>query len=501
MRHWRGGFAAVVLLMMLGLLWGTVSAAEGYQGDQCVIPAGEEVSSDIYVICNTLTINGTVRGDVIGGVWSAEIGEEGRVAGDIWLVGGQLTVDGRVDDDLRFAGVDLDLRPEARLGMRSDLSAAALNVEVWQGAALPGDLNFFGYQAVLQGVVEGDVNFNGSALIIGDTVEGSVFASVGSGETSPSFIPFPFPFSVSFQTPGLTVRSGGNIVGDLSYRGARPGNINGRIGGEIDFTLDTPRPDITQAALETEETTTSDLFVRYLRNALTDALALMTAGVLVALAAPAWVREPARLVPRHVTSSFGWGLILSLMAIPVSLVVLIVSVLLLLLVAYVTLGGFTGMGLAITLFTNSFVMGGIAFIILFVARLVIAHLFGSRIARRFLTMDDRLLFNLVSLLIGTIIYALVANLPVPVVGLLLNAIGVFVGLGAMALHARALYQRTVRVYPSTDAPSLPAPPPALEALRGNTPEPPPDSAERPAPGMGNLPDGFQWWGADRDRSR
>lgn len=500
MRHWRGGFAALVLLALLGMLWGTVSAAQGYEGDQCVIPAEEVVTSDIYVICNTLTIDGTVRGDVIGGVWSAEIGPEGRVTGDIWLVGGQLTVDGRVDDDLRFAGVDLDLRRESQLGDHSDLSAAALNVEVWQGAELPGDLNFFGYQTVLQGTVEGDVNFNGSALIIGGAVEGDVFASVGSGETSPSFIPFPFPFSVSFQTPGLTVRSGGSVTGDLNYRGARPGNINGRIGGEIDFTRDTPRPDITQAALE-EETTTADLFGRYLRNVLTDALALMTAGVIVALVAPAWVREPSRLVPRHVASSFGWGLILSLMAIPVSLVILIVSVLLLLLVAYITLGGFTGMGLAITVFANSFVIGGMAFIILFVARLVIAYFIGSRIARRFLTMDDRLLYNLGSLLVGTIIYTLIANLPVPVVGLLLNAIGVFVGLGAMALHARALYQRTVRVYPASAVPPLPAPPPALEALRGNAPEPPPDSGERPAPGMSNLPDGFRWWGGDRDRQR
>ncbi|MBN2472662.1 MAG: hypothetical protein JXN59_18200 [Anaerolineae bacterium] len=501
MRHWRVWFACLVVTGLLGALWGTVSAAESLQGDQCVIPAGEEIDSDIYVICNTLTIDGTVRGDVIGGAWSAELGPQGRVTGDIWLVGGQLMLEGRVDDDIRFAGVDLDIKPDVQLRDRSDLTTAALNVEVWEGATLPGDLNFFGYQALVLGAVGGDVNFNGSALIIGGDIAGNVAASVGSGETSPSFIPFPFPFTVSFQTPGLTVRSGGSIGGDLNYSGARPGNINGRIGGEINFTLDMPRPDITQAALETEETTTADLIGRYLRNVLTDLLALMMAGVLVGVAVPAWVREPARLVTRQTASSFGWGMILSLLAIPVTLIILIVSLLLLVIVARLTLGGFTGMGLLIALLVNTFVTGGLAFVILFVSRLVISYLIGRRLAQRFLKLDNRLFFTLLSLLIGAFIYTLVTNLPVPVVGLLLNAIGVFIGLGAIVLHARNLYQRTVRVYPpAAPGPAhLPAPAPALEALRGNAPEPPPDSGEHPAPGMGNLPDGFRWWGANRDR--
>ncbi len=494
MRQRRYVLAGLVLLGLLSALWGTVSAAESYQGDQCVIPAGETIDSDVYVICNTLTIEGTVRGDVIGAVWSAMIAPQGQVTGDIWLVGGQLQVEGTVNDDIRFAGVDLDIKPEARLRSRSDVSAAALNVEIWDGAALPGDLNFFGYQALVLGTVGRDVNFNGSALIIGGSVDGSVYASVGSGDTSPSFIPFPFPFTVSFQTPGLTVRNTGVIGGNLEYSGARPGNINGRTAGEINFTLDMPRPDITQAALEAEETpTTGDLFARYLRNVLTDVLALMTAGLLVALAAPAWIREPSRLVTRHVASSFGWGLIFSLLAVPVSLIVLIVSILLLFLIATVTLGGFTGMGLAITVLVNTFVIGGAVFVIMFVARLVISYLIGNRIARRFITTDDRLLFTLISLLVGATIYALVANLPVPMIGLTINAIGIFLGLGALALHARTLYQRTMRVYPMTLPARLPAAPPALEALRGNAPEPPPDSAEHPAPGTANLPEGFTWW--------
>ncbi|GAB4576074.1 MAG: hypothetical protein Kow0077_30740 [Anaerolineae bacterium] len=495
MRQKRLFAAGLILLIVLLTLWGTVSAAESYQGDQCVIPADEIIDSDVYVICNTLAVEGTIRGDLIGSAWSTVITGDGRVMGDIWLLGGQLQIEGQVDDDVRFAGVDLDVKPSADFRQRSDITAVGLNVEIWDGATLPGNLYFFGYQAVLLGTVERDVSFNGAALVIGGDVQGDVYASVGSGDTSPSFIPFPFPFTVSFQSPGLTVRSGGEVGGNLDYRGARPGNINGRIGGEITFTLDTPRPDITQAALEQEETSNLELVGRYLRNVLTDMLALMVAGVLVAFLAPAWTREPSRLVTRHVASSFGWGLILALMAVPVSLIVLVVSVLVLVLLGTVTLGGFTGMGLLLGILLNAFVIGGFSFVILFMARLVIGYLIGSRVMRRFMSEDDRRLFILVSLLVGTLIYALVANLPVPVVGPTLNAIGIFLGLGAMALHGRALYQRTLRAYrPFNRGPApLPAAPPALEVLRGATPEPPPDSTSYPAPGMSNLPEGFKWW--------
>src|SRR5690606_29754989 len=142
-------------------------------------------------------------------------------------------------------GADLDLA-SAALDPRSDLAAIALNVEVWEGARVPGDVLVLGYQTLVLGEVGGDVNFNGSALVIGGQVEGDIHATVSGSDTSPSFIPIPFPFSVTFQAAGLTVRPAGRVEGDLNYSGPRTGDIEGEIGGATNFELVLPRPDLTQ---------------------------------------------------------------------------------------------------------------------------------------------------------------------------------------------------------------------------------------------------------------
>ncbi len=480
--------APLLLALALAGLVSRVSAAESRQGDECTIAADETIPTDVYVACNTLTVEGVIEGDLIGGAWAATLAPGGRVEGDIWLVGGQLRLDGTVGEDVHFAGVDLDLTEAATL-RQADVAAVALNVEVWDGATVPGDLLALGYQAIVRGTVAGSVNFNGSALVIAGEVGRDVFASVASGETSPSFIPFPFPFSVSFQAPGLTVRPEGRIEGDLSYASPSPGRINGRIGGEIAFDLIIPRPDLTQTG-EAEAMRPGDVIARYLNAVLTDMLSLMAAGVLVMALAPAWLQEPARLIPRQAPASFGWGLVLALLAAPVSLLLILVSILLLIFLSLITLGGFTGMGLVLLLTVNTVVIGGLAFVILFVARLVVSNLIGRHLARRLLRSPDRLAANLLPLLLGTALYTLVTNVPLPWVGLVINAIGVFIGLGAIALHARRLYHQATRpAYPEAEVAPHPQ---ALEALRGASPQPPPDSSEPPGPGMANLPPGFDF---------
>jgi cytoskeletal protein CcmA (bactofilin family) len=497
MSHRRLLWSGMVLGLLLAMAIGRVSAANSRQGDQCVIGAGEVVESDLYVLCNNLSIAGTVRGDLAGAAFTTTLVDSGHIEGDIWLIGGQLRIDGAVDDDIHFAGGDLDLN-SAALQPRGDLAAIALNVEVWEGARVPGDVLVLGYQTLVLGEVGGNVDFNGSALVVSGTVDGDVFATVSGGDASPSFIPIPFPFSVTFQPAGLTVSPAGRVDGDLNYSGPRAGDIEGTVAGQTNFELVLPRPDLTQA-VEAEQARPGDLIASYLRAVLTDILALMAAGVLVMAVAPAWIREPSAMAPRQVASSFGWGLILTLLSPPVALILILASILLLVLVSAVTLGGFMWMGLMLLVMLNIVVIGGLLFVILFLARLVISDLIGRRLGRRLIQTTDRLALNLLSLLLGTVVYALLSNIPLPYVGLIINAVGIFIGLGAIALHARQLYQRTIRgVYPAPQPQTIPAPralphPPALDALLGNTPAPPPDSNEPPGPGMSNLPEGFDWW--------
>lgn len=492
-RVWIGIASIVVLL--LAVVAG-VGAAESRQGDECVVAADETISGDFYVACNTLTIEGAVEGDLIGGVWAAAIAEGGSVAGDVWLVGGQLRVAGAVGQDVHFAGVDLDLAETAALEI-ADVAAVALNVEIWDGATVPGELYVpLGYQAIVRGTVEQDVDFSGLALVVEGAVEGDVTASVRGGDATTSFLPFPFPFSVSFQTPGLTLSEAGRIGGDLTYIAPAVGAIDGTVDGLTTLELRQDRPDITQTTTEVEDLRLGGVLGRYVSLVLTDTLSLLAAGLLILALAPGWVHAPAQLIPRRPAASGGWGLLLVAVAVPVTLLVLLVSGLLLIFLAAVTRGGFTGMALVLLVIVNALVSGGFAFTIVFMARLAVSDLIGRvvgrRVARHFFRTGDPLAINLVALLIGVLLYSLVTNMPLPWVGLVINLAGVVIGAGALVLHGRSLYRQFARrADPLPDDGPLPASP--EEAISGDNPPPPPESSDLPAPGMGNLPDGFAWW--------
>ncbi len=483
-------FLAVVI-PILALIGGRVSAAESRQGDQCVIAADETVATDLYVICNTLTVEGAVDGDLIGAAWSAVIAPGGRVTGDVWLVGGQFRIDGAVEDDIHFAGVDLDLTDRAALSDPLDVSALAINVEVWSGAALPGDLLVSGYQTVIRGDVAGRVNFNGTALVIAGDVQGDVYATLSGVDTPPSFIPFPFPFSVSFQPSGLTLGADGHIGGALTYSGPQEAVLQGPVGGPVVFDQTLPRPDITAEAVQP-----GDVIAGYLNAVLVDVLALLVAGVLALLVAPDWLRGPADLLPRRPLPGLGWGLLVALLAAPVALIVVLFSVAAALFLAVITLGGFTAMGAALAVLLDVGVISGLAFVIFFGARLVVSLWIGRALGRRLIRNTDPWVINLLTLLIGVILYALATNFPIPLIGTVLSVLGILAGLGALVLHARQLYEKAIRpVVPlaAAGAASQPASPQALDALRGKTPPPPPESSEPPGPGLDDLPPGFTWW--------
>lgn len=77
------------------------------QGDQCIIDAYETIQGNLFTLCRTLQIRGTVNGDVLGASTDAQITR--KVAGDVYLLAGQLEISGEVGEDVHFAGAVLRL--------------------------------------------------------------------------------------------------------------------------------------------------------------------------------------------------------------------------------------------------------------------------------------------------------------------------------------------------------------------------------------------------------
>ena len=475
----------LLFLTLMGVV-GTVEASDGMRGDRCVVAEGDYIVEDFYFICRIMDVRGTIDGDLIGVATDVTIHETAVITGDIWVAAGRLTVAGMVGDDAHFGGITLRVLDPATFSQdRADVMAVSINAEIHEGAFLPGDLLMYGYQARVDGTIGGDIDFGGEALIINGTVKGRVDAQVGDSRRSADVPNLPV-YDLSFSNPGLRMGPEASIEGDLAYRSSSPGLIPlGAVQGQTRFEQTGSQMDITQVA---EADDAAEILVNYLRATVRDVITLMVIGVIALRLAPKLIRRSAQHVRRRTVPTVGWGLITFMLSIPAMIVVLVIGLIILLLLYLVNLDELIVMvsvGLAIT---SSALVGGFAFLLLFMGRVVVSFTIGQIVYRYVLRLPEEFTFrrHIAILAVGTVAYALITNAPVPPMGLIVELVTALSGAGALVMVARAwVYEPAPVVVPRQTIPLL-VPPPALP--------PPKDHAD--TPGMENLPEGFT--GFDED---
>ncbi|HLA44804.1 MAG TPA: polymer-forming cytoskeletal protein, partial [Aggregatilineales bacterium] len=225
MRRFRHLWISLFLICfsLLGFV-GRVEATDGLRGDECIVTEDEIILQDFYFFCNTLVVYGYISGDIVGIASEVTIAREGHVTGDIWIVGGQLTIEGVVGDDIHFVGADLDVTGLARFSQQgSDIIAAGISLQIDERVVIPGDVIYYGYQAILEGAINGNIYFQGQSLLIQNNVAGSVNAIVGDQEGNAPLSSLPLLYSVDFRKPGLYFSTSsdderqGYVNGDLTY--------------------------------------------------------------------------------------------------------------------------------------------------------------------------------------------------------------------------------------------------------------------------------------------
>lgn len=175
----------------------------------------------------------------------------------------------------------------------------------------------------------------------------------------------------------------------------------------------------------------SEIVASYLSQTLRDFLGLMLVGLVVLLVAQRQLRAAHGRLQARVWHSFGFGLITLLLAIPAALMLIVMSVLIVALAHLLTLGGLTPMLTALLVSFNLSVISGAVFVAAFLSRLVIAYAVGQWLGRRLIHNPDRAAALVIRLLLGTLVYTALTNLPIA--GTILNGIGVCGGLGAISL--------------------------------------------------------------------
>ena len=493
---------AGLLVCIMGLGVGIVEASDGMRGDNCEIRRGEVIDHDFYFFCNNLTIRGTIHGDLVGVASRVNITREGHVIGDILVLGGQLTIQGEVSDDIRFAGAELEITDRAVLpNSTSDILAGAISVEIARGAYVPGDILMLGYQTIINGHVGGSVDFQGQALVIEGVVEGDVDAIVGDPREETSRRTFQIlPYSINLRGNGLTIGNEAAIRGDLTYEGTQRANIpRNTVLGEIEYQRVRENNNITEA--QRPDTFLSIMWT-YLVRTLQDSISLILIGILGLQLTPVLMLESGRRVRRAFIPAASWGFILFFLSFPLALLLLIFSILLALLILVLTLGEVTlSIILMVFLFTlNVVLIGGFWFLLVFLGRAITCFVIGYSLvqgvryylATRIAGPDDPPIFipplttrrqRWIAMAIGVLTVSLIANVPITLplpIELFLQGAVAFAGLGAIFMYGRDVWHIAETKGRGGWIPTI---------SRMTIP-PLEDSSDRPL-GMDNLPEGFR----------
>jgi len=461
MHKWR---VIVFLIGWFGVMTFGVFAREVLQGTACTIAPEETVNGTLFVLCENLTVEGVVNGNIIGLALRATL--NGQVTGNVYLAGGELDVNGELSSALHYAGVRVLVKEGVEVG--GSLFFATLQTTLAPSSVINGNVIGLGYELNALGDIAQEVNFWGAGIAFGGNVGGNVYANVGDPDSDASQIRgilLPFGFDLTLGRPGLRVLEGADIAGDVRYGGISEGVFEGVVRGDSVFTrLTAPLPTLDRPATLTI----------FWNQAFSEFTALAFVGFVGWMLVPTWLNRPLSRLRLRSVSSFSVGLLTFLLSFPIVLIVLFLSLTLIIVLFAIRLEGIAVAVGILLLALNSAGIGGFYFLAIYVGRVLVAWAFGRLILSPFRNNLQPRAFALASLLAGTAILGLAIALPV--IGWIVNAIVLFLGLGTLLGVALNDVQEV------RDAPAPPLDTPTLL--------PSSQLAVTPALGMANLPDGF-----------
>lgn len=162
---------ALMLLLAIGISVGAAAdqalGGKLRAGGTVTVPASETVHSDLYVAGGTVRMDGKVEGDLL--VAGGTVDVDGTVTGSIFAAGGTLTVNGTTGGSIRAAGGTINVGGAAG----RDVVAAGGQLSLSPASRVTGDVVFTGGQLTLDGNVDGNVLGSASTYTKNGTVKGT----------------------------------------------------------------------------------------------------------------------------------------------------------------------------------------------------------------------------------------------------------------------------------------------------------------------------------------
>ena len=412
---------------MGAVAWLTPIRAADFRGAaEIVVAAGEVIDDDLYVTGGTITIDGTVRGDVIAA--GRQVTINGTVEGDLIACGQAVVVNGRVGDDIRMAGMALNVGPGATVG--DDIVAAGFSLEMEPDSRAGGALTMAGFQTLLAGTVDGDAQFAGAGLELRGRIGGDLDAEVEPSAQAPPFAMFmPAPIPLPTVAGGLTLGDGAEVGGGLTYQSSAEGRISSA--ATVTGELVRIEPETSAGA---PGTAAAGVIGR-----VRDFIALLLVGVLLAWAAPGWLTGRADQAIARPFMTLVWGLGVVVGVVTAMIAVAVLAAFVAILTGLLTLSGLVALTVVLAVTVDALLGLGLALTLGFAAPLVV----GLAVGRRLLPERsvDGLRGLIAPLAAGLALVVLLRAIPVlgPLVGLLVA----IAGTGSIGVWAA----RTVRRQP------------------------------------------------------
>ncbi len=432
MKTTRQKISIFLVAVLLALTFVTPAQAfDERTGETVTIEADEIIADDLYVSASKFTLEGTIQGDLI--VFGEIITINGTVQGDLISAGQTIIINGTVTDDARIAGAALQLGKTAVVG--GDVVAGGASLEAEVGSLIKGELVVGAAQTLLDGKISGDVLAGTGALELNGEFGGDVKAEVGNPEEgAPPPAIFMPQADLDFPTvkPGFNVGEAAKIQGNLEYTQSKDVKIPAEaVGGKITRSEPVIDPDDMQAKPSPAQAA-MDWTFELLRAIIT----LTTLGLLLGWLAPVFMKALMEKVQSQPAASLGWGLVTYAAFFFVLLVIFIAVLAGGIFFGVLTLGGLSGtiiwVGiLALLALTLSFVLASV-----FLSKIVVAWLGGKLILAR--VKPELAEHKFLPLVVGAVIIALLVALPY--IGWLFGVLIMFVGLGALWIWGRDLWQ-------------------------------------------------------------
>jgi hypothetical protein len=172
----RGRYRPIFLpiLLLLTAFPGMLFAMDMRAGRRVTIPAGEVVSTNLYIAANEIDSSGTVDGDLTAA--GGNITLEGTLAKDVIVGGGQVHVNAHIGGDLRVIGGQVLVSGK----INGDLVVAGGVVRVLPDTIIGGDVVLAGGEAVLEGTLVRSVKAVAGSMLLNGTITGPVTVRTNS---------------------------------------------------------------------------------------------------------------------------------------------------------------------------------------------------------------------------------------------------------------------------------------------------------------------------------